>query len=318
MRSYILQRFLLMIPILIGVSLFTFFLSRMAPGDPLMHYTDPDFTQEMREEMMEKMGLNKPIYVQYISWLREALKGNLGVSLRYRSETVVHLIREKISPTIALTLTSLILAVFIAIPIGIYSAVKQYSIGDYIFTLGSFLGISVPSFFLALGLIYIFSLKLRWFPMAGMQTIGSRGGGFIDILRHLVLPVTALTLMRLAAFVRYSRGAMLEVISQDYIRTARSKGVTEKIVIFKHALRNAAIPIVTMVGMSIARLFSGALIVETVFSWPGLGKLSYEAVLQRDYPVLMGTTLLVALMVVVGNMVADITYSLIDPQIRYD
>ncbi len=307
-----------MIPILIGVSLFTFVLSRMAPGDPLMHYTDPDFTQEMREEMMEKMGLNRPIYVQYISWLREALKGNLGTSLKYRSESVVHLIKEKIVPTVTLTLTSLILAVMIAIPIGIYSAVKQYSIGDYIFTLGSFLGISVPSFFLALGLIYIFSLKLRWFPMAGMQTIGSSGGGFLDIVRHLVLPVTALTLMRLAAFVRYSRGAMLEVISQDYIRTARSKGVKEKIVIFKHALRNAAIPIVTMVGMSIARLFSGALIIETVFSWPGLGKLSYEAVLQRDYPVLMGTTLLVALMVVVGNMVADITYSLIDPQIRYD
>ena len=307
-----------MIPILIGVSLFTFVLSRMAPGDPLMHYTDPDFTQEMREEMMEKMGLNRPLYVQYISWLREALKGNLGRSLKYRSESVVELIGERIVPTVILTLTSLILAVIIAIPIGIYSSVKQYSIGDYIFTMGSFLGISLPSFFLALGLIYIFSLKLRWFPMAGMQTIGSKGGGLIDIIRHMVLPVTALTLMRLAAFVRYSRGAMLEVIHQDYIRTARSKGVTEKIVIFKHALRNAAIPIVTMVGMSIARIFSGALIIETVFSWPGLGKLSYEAVLQRDYPVLMGTTLLVALMVVVGNMVADITYSLINPQIRYD
>lgn len=307
-----------MIPILIGVSIITFTLSRMAPGDPLMHYTNPDFTQEMREEMLDRMGLNRPLHIQYFGWLREATKGNLGRSIQYRSEVVVDLIKQRIVPTISLTLISLIVAILIAVPIGIYSAVKQYSFGDYVFTLGAFLGISVPSFFLALGLIYIFALKLRWFPMAGMQTVGSSGGGIIDRIQHLVLPVTALSLMRLAAFVRYSRGAMLEVISQDYIRTARSKGLSERIVIFKHALRNAAIPIVTMIGLSIARLFSGALIIETVFSWPGLGKLSYDAVLQRDYPVLMGTTLLVATMVVVGNMMADITYSLIDPKIRYE
>lgn len=318
MRQYILRRFFLMIPIIIGVSICTFTLSRMAPGDPLMHYIDPDFTQEMREEMLEKMGFKGPLYIQYLSWLREALQGNLGRSTQFRSETVVNLVGDKIGPTLALTLTSLIIAVLIAVPIGIYSAIRQYSVGDYAFTVGAFLGVSVPSFFLALSLIYVFALKLDWLPMAGMYTIGRGGGGLLDRIQHLILPATALSMMRLAAFVRYSRAAMLEVINQDYIRTARAKGMAEKIVIFKHALRNAAIPIVTMVGLSLSNLLSGALLIETIFSWPGLGRLSYQAVLQRDYPVLMGTTLLMSLMVVTGNLIADITYSIIDPRIRYE
>lgn len=318
MRQYVMRRFLLVIPIIIGVSICTFILSRMAPGDPLMHYVDPDFTEEMRQEMLERMGFTGPLYIQYLSWLREALQGNLGRSTQYRSEEVVNLIRGRMGPTLSLTLSSLLVAVLIAIPIGIFSAIRQYSKGDYAFTVIAFLGISVPSFFLALSLIYIFALRLGWFPMAGMMTIGRDGGDLMDRLRHLVLPVTALSMMRLAAFVRYTRASMLEVVNQDYIRTARAKGLSERIVIYKHALRNASIPVITMIGLAVSNLFSGALLIETIFSWPGLGRLSYEAVLQRDYPVLMGTTLLMSIMVVLGNLIADLTYAFIDPRIRYE
>lgn len=318
MRQFIIRRLLMAIPILLGISIITFAMSRMAPGDPLSHYMNPDFTPQMRQELLEKMGLGAPLPVQYYNWLKEAVRGNLGYSLRYRTKTVNTLLKERMGPTLNLTLTSLLISFCIAVPIGVYSALRQYSKQDYALTILAFLGLSIPAFFLALSLIYIFSLRLGWLPAAGMMTAGRHGGGFADRVLHAVLPVAALSALRVASFMRYTRSAMLEVIRQDYIRTARSKGLSEKVVIYKHALRNALIPVITVLGISIATLFSGALLIETVFSWPGLGKLAYDAVFNRDYPILMGTTLLLATMVVFGNLVADVTYALVDPRIRYD
>lgn len=317
MSKYIIRRILLAIPILIGVSIITFGLTRLAPGDPLSNYMDPKVSPEQQQEMLEKMGFAGPIHVQYYNWVKNAVKGNLGYSARYRSTLVADMIKERMGPTLMLTGSSLILAFAIGVPIGVYSAVKQYSVQDYVITVLAFLGLSIPAFFLGLLSIYVFSVKLNLLPTAGMVTPGGEGG-FVDILQHAILPVFVLTVLSLASNVRYTRSAMLEVVRQDYIRTARAKGLAEKVVVFRHALRNALIPVVTLLGLRIGTIFSGALLTETIFSWPGMGRLSYEAVLQRDYNVLMATTLLLSVMVVVGNLLADILYAAVDPRIRYD
>lgn len=317
MTKYIIRRILLAIPILIGVSIITFGLTRLAPGDPLSNFIDPHVSPELQQEMLKKMGLTGPIHVQYFNWIKNAVKGNLGYSARYRSTLVTDMIKERMGPTLMLTGSSLILAFAIGVPIGVYSAVKQYSVQDYVITVLAFLGLSIPAFFLGLLSIYVFSVKLNLLPTAGMLTPGGEGG-FVDILQHAILPVFVLTVLSLASNVRYTRSAMLEVVRQDYIRTARAKGLAEKVVVFRHALRNALIPVITLLGLRIGTIFSGALLTETIFSWPGMGRLSYEAVLQRDYNVLMATTLLLSVMVVVGNLLADILYAAVDPRIRYD
>jgi len=320
LQKYIIRRILQAIPILLGVSIIIFALTQAMPGDPLSHMMDPNITKEDLESAREKLGLNDPKYVQYFRWLGELLSGNLGFSTKY-SKPVGDLIKERIGPTFTLSLLALTIALVFAIPIGVYSATKQYSKWDNLFTVFAFAGISIPVFFLALVLIWLFALQLQWFPSGGLTTPGVTyefPKNIFNMLYHLVLPSMTLALLYMASFMRYTRSSMLEVIRQDYIRTARAKGLSEKVVIYKHALRNALIPVITILGLSLPGMFSGALVTETIFSLPGMGTLSYNAVVQRDYPILMATNLMFAIWTIVGNLLADIFYALVDPRIRYD
>jgi peptide/nickel transport system permease protein len=240
--------------------------------------------------------------------------GNLGYSFTNR-RPVTERIGERIGPTLILTFSSLLLSYLIAIPIGVLSAVRQYSILDYISTIFSFLGISVPSFFFGLLMIYFFALKLDLFPTGGMETIGA-SSSLVDRLAHLVLPAIVLSLQNTGIVMRYTRSGMLEVIHQDYIRTARAKGLGERLIIYRHALRNALIPVITLAGVQLPFLLGGAIITEQIYNWPGMGRLAVEAISQRDYPTIMGINLLAAVMVIFGNLFADVMYGVVDPRIR--
>ena len=259
-------------------------------------------------------GLDKPLIVQYFVWLWQLLQGNLGYSMK-SYEPVSAMIGSHIGPTLLLMGASLALSLLIAVPAGIYSAVKQYSKGDYAVVTASFIGSSIPSFFLALILIYIFTVKLGILPSGGMNTLGM-DGSVADTIRHMVLPVTVLAVSLAGSNIRYIRSSFLEILQQDYLRTARAKGIGYKRVIWKHAMRNALLPIVTVIGMQIPMLFGGAVIVEQVFSWPGLGLMTMTAIMGRDYPVIMGVCLLSAVVVLVSNLITDILYALVDPTIQ--
>lgn len=313
-----------MIPLLIGISILNFVVIKMAPGDPLLAMAlQPGQIDRMKPEeiahLKEAMGLNRPLYLQYLSWAKEVLEGNLGISLISRMP-VSKLIAQRLPATLALGAAALIIAVMIAIPIGVISAVKRYSVMDYAATLYAFIGISIPEFWLGLMLMYLFSLRLQWLPTGGSISFNVAPGFFpalVDRLYHFVLPVFTLSLASMAGWMRYQRTSLIEVLGQDYIRTARSKGLSEGVVIVKHAWKNSLIPVVTLLGFSFAGLVSGAYIVETIFAWPGMGRLGTEAVFRRDYPVVMGVGLVSSFMVMVGNLVADILYAFVDPRIRY-
>lgn len=316
MTTYLIRRLLISIPVLFGVTIVNFVIINLAPGNPVEMMIDPNLTPDVIEQRKEALGLNDPVYVQYFHWLINVLQGNLGYS--YSTYVpVAELIGERIGPTLLLMGTGLILGLIIAIPLGIISAVKQYSWVDYLSTGFSFMGISIPHFFLGLGLIYIFALQLGWLPSGGMQSLGAQGGGFLDRLQHLILPASMLAVGIAGKKLRYVRSSVLEILGQDYLRTARAKGLKEFVVVNKHALRNALIPIVTVVGLEIPLLFGGAVITEQIFQWPGLGQLTMSSVLSRDYSTLMGLNLLAAVMVIVGNLITDIAYSIVDPRIRY-
>jgi len=288
----------------------------MCPGNPLKAMLfNPDIKPEERARLERLYGFDDPVYVQYFKWLTRLLKGDLGWSL-YTKRPVTKHILERIGPTALLAGTTLFLSFLIAIPFGILSATKQYSLLDYSSTVIIFFGMSLPIFFLGLVVIYIFAVRFGILPTSGMKTLGIPFSIW-DRIRHLILPVSVLTFYQIAPVVRYVRSSMLEVIREDYVRTARAKGISERDVIYKHALRNALIPIVTIFGLSIPFIFNGAFITETIFAWPGMGRLAVGAVFQRDYPILMGTTLVTAILVLLGNLIADILYAVVDPRIRY-
>lgn len=313
-----------MVPLLIGVSIVSFLIIKLAPGDALIAMAmDPqsfvNITPEEQAKIREALGLNQPIYKQYLGWAKEVLKGNLGISLISR-RPVSEMIKERLPATLCLGAAAMIIAVMVAIPVGILSAVKQYSLGDYLATLYAFIGISIPQFWLGLMLIYLFSLRLGWFPTGGSMSFDVAPGFWptiVDRLYHFVLPVVTLAAASMAGWMRYQRTSMIEAIKQDYVRTARAKGLSEMVVILKHAWRNALIPVLTLLGFSLTTLVSGAYIVETIFAWPGMGRLGVEAIFRRDYPVVMGVGLVSALMVMLGNLLADVLYALADPRIRY-
>lgn len=318
MMQYTIKRILKMIPILIIISAIIFGIISMAPGDFVDGKANPNMSTEKVEQLKEIYGLDKPLPIRYINWLKNVVKGNFGDSLRYK-QPVTQVINEHIWNSFLLAVISFVLCLIIAIPIGIISATRQYSMFDKAFTLLSFIGISLPSFFVALVSIKIFSLDLGLFPIGGMTTAGSKATGisnFMDIAKHMLLPVVSLTIIQFGSLVRYVRTSMLEVIKQDYIRTARAKGLKEKVVIYKHALRNGLIPIITFVGMTIPSLFAGAIITETIFVWPGIGRIGYEAILTRDYTLLMGFNMFMALMTLIGNLLSDILYAVVDPRIK--
>lgn len=315
MLTYIIRRILIAIPILLGVTILNFLIINMAPGSPIDMMVDPNLSPEILEAQKDALGLNDPLYVQYFNWLLNLLQGNLGYSL-ISFQPVSSIIMERIGPTLLLMLTALIVSLLIAIPLGIISAIKQNSAIDYLATGGAFLGISIPNFFLSLGLIYVFSLQLGILPSGGMSTIG-KDGGVWDTTLHIILPALVLVAGIAGKKIRFVRSSVIETLGQDYLRTARAKGLKEMVVINKHALRNALIPIVTIIGLDIPVLFAGAVVTEQIFSWPGIGQLTITSIMSRDYTTLMGLNLVAAFIVLFANLMTDITYSIVDPRIKY-
>lgn len=315
MGKYILKRILIAIPVLIGITIIDYAIMCLA-GSPLEMLQGPRVSEAAVEAKKIALGLDQPIYVQYFVWLEQLLHGNMGYSIK-SYQSVAEMIGSHIGPTLLLMGVSMLVSLIISIPAGIYSAIKQYSKGDYAVVTMSFLGSSIPSFFLSLLLIFLFTVKLGWLPSSGMTTLGT-DGGFLDVAKHMIMPVAVLAFSMAGSNIRYIRSSMLEILQQDYLRTARAKGIGRRRVIYKHALRNALVPIVTVIGMQIPTLFGGAVIIEQIFSWPGLGLLTMTAISNRDYPVIMGVCLLSAIVVLVANLITDILYALVDPTIQLD
>src|ERR1051326_7499149 len=320
MGTYLLRRVAISVPVLLGITLAVYVIISLAPGDPVDALINPEAVAalgpEFREQQREALGLNQPILVRYGIWLKEvAIHGNLGYSFMDR-QSIATKIGERLGPTLGLMSSALLLAIIVAVPLGVLSAIKQYSLIDYGATVLGFAAISVPSFFLSLAAIYVFALKIPILPAAGMETVG-QPPSVTDRLWHLVLPALVLGLAEAAPLIRYTRSSMLEVIRQEYVRAARGKGLRETTVIYQHALRNALIPLVTVIALGLPRLFGGAVIVEAVFAWPGIGTLALTAVQGRDYPVIMAINLISAVTILLSNMLADVIYAVIDPRIKY-
>ncbi len=322
MIEYIVRRLLFMIPLLLGITIITFVVVHLSPGGPADMLTglSPKVSAEAKARLHSLYGLDKPLHVQYWLWLSRLVRFDFGKSFK-DGRLVIIKILERLPATLLLNVLSLLLIFFIALPIGIISAVRQDSFFDKGMTVFVFLGFSVPAFWLALLLMVLFGVVLGWLPISGMHSVNfpyfSFWGKLWDIIKHLILPVFVSAFGGLAYLSRYSRTSMLEVLRQDYIRTARAKGLSEKKVIYRHALRNALIPIVTLLGLSLPALIGGGFIFETIFAWPGMGRLGYQAIMARDYPVIMGVGVIAALLTLLGNLIADITYAFIDPRIRY-
>ena len=318
MKQYITRRLLQMIPVLIGISIVIFFIFTLAPGDALSGQINPHMTAERKAELRHMMHLDQPKIVQYKYWVSGVIKGNLGESSFYK-KPVTSVIGDYLMNSFYLSIVSFILSLLIAIPIGVISATKQYSLFDGFFTVFAMIGISIPSFFFAFLLLKWFAVDIQLFPVSGMYSTGSTLTGFpkfMDLLWHMFLPTFILTFMSIGGWMRYIRSSMLEVIRQDYIRTARAKGLAEKVVIYKHALRNGLIPIITLIGLSLPGLFSGALFTEMIFNWPGIGPIELIAVNNRDYYLLMGLNMFMAALTLLGNLIADIMYAWVDPRVR--
>lgn len=313
---YLLLRVLGAVPLLFGVSLILFAVLHLAPGSPLDIYTEnPAVTPEALERIRVALGLDQPLHVQYLSWVRSFALGDWGYSIR-TSRPALQEALERLPATLILSGSAFVIAFLVALPLGIVSAVRRYSLVDHTATLFSFVGISMPVFWLALMTQLLFAVELRWLPSAGVTTIGD--GSLLDRLRHLVLPASVLSLAFIAGWSRYVRAAMIEVLSLDYVRTARAKGLGERLVTYRHALKNALIPVVTVVALDLAGLFSGAVITETVFAWPGLGRLFIESMNGRDYPVLLGLLMFGSFMLVLINLLTDLLYAALDPRVRYE
>lgn len=324
LRDYIIKRIIVVIPTIVALSLITFTIMHLAPGGPLDYYLaeNPLMGRDpLRVEILkERMGLNKPIWEQYLIWVRNILSGNLGWSF-HSGEDVTRMILGKLNKTATLMVISLTISLLIAIPLGVTSAVKQYSKIDNLMMFFSLFGTSMPGFWFALMLIFTFAVGLGWVPTSGTHTLGMSYPTvlheMLDRGRYLILPVVTLSLGRLAQLSRLTRSSMLDVLKQDYITTARAKGLSETIVIYKHALRNALLPVITVVGLNIGFLFAGSATIETIFAWPGLGKFMVDNIYKRDYPAIMGATMLIAVTVITANLITDIVYAYLDPRIRY-
>lgn len=321
MSKYFIKRILTMIPVFIGLSIIIFTLINIAPGDPYSNIVEGqiNFSAEDKEEALKAMGYYDPIYVKYTKWVAKVIRGDLGTSIRY-NEPVSDIIGRRISNTFLLSIITLILTTLIAIPLGIISSVSRNSIKDKILTILAFIGISIPGFFIALLIVKIFAVDLKWFPISGMSTIDKDYVGlkkFFDITKHMVLPILSMTIIEVASLMRYTRSVMIDVFSENYIKAARAKGLSEKIVIYKHAFRNALIPIVTLLSMSLGYIFTGTILIETIFVWPGMGTLFYQSISNRDYPVVMGCAVIFSASILIANLLSDFVYCLVDPRIRF-
>lgn len=317
MLKYSTRRLLIGLGMLLAVSLLTFILLRLTPGDPIDAYIDPNVPMSPADlvELRARLGLDRPLPVQYLAWLKEALTGNLGYSIKRFDQPVLELVVSRIGPTLLLMGSAILIAIVAGVAIGVVSAVRRNSLLDVSFSVFALAGISSPAFLSALIGLYIFSVRLHWMPSGGMLTPGA-DFSLIDLLRHLILPASLLAIAQAALITRYMRASLLEVLNQDYVRTARAKGVYEFWVIAKHALRNALLPVVTLIGSTIGLAIGGAIFIESVFNWPGMGLLLVDAVGARDYPVIMGATLVIGACVIIVNLLTDITYAVIDPRIK--
>lgn len=320
MRTYILRRLAVTIPILLGLTVVTFIFTELMPGDFVDALVPPTaivaYTPAQLEAMRESYGLNKPAYERYFIWLGELARGNLGHSL-VSGAPVRDEIWARLPATLQLTTSSLLFGIIVGGLLGIIAAVKQYTWIDQLLTILGFFWISTPGFIFAIAGIYLFSLKFPLFPTSGITNYGEVAS-LLTRLHHMILPATVLGLSSVASFMRYTRGSMLDVIRQDYITVARAKGLAEKGVLFTHALRNALIPVITIIGLDIPYLIGGTVIIESIFAWPGMGTYSLGAINARDYPVIMGVNFVIALVVLLSNLLTDIAYALVDPRIRYE
>jgi peptide/nickel transport system permease protein len=331
MLAYIIRRILILIPTLLGVSVIVFFMLRITPGDPAELLLGERATEEALHEIREHLGLNEPLHVQYGLFLKRLMKGDLGETIWSRQKVWIE-VKERFPATIELSVVALFISCFFGIIFGIISATRQYSIFDYLSMLGALIGVSMPIFWLGLVFMLIFSVNLGWLPLSGRISIGvdlevitnfyildavltKNWGALKDVLWHIIMPAVTLSTIPMAIVARMTRSSMLEVLRQDYIKTAKAKGLSRFIVTFKHALRNALIPVVTTIGLQFGVALGGAILTETIFAWPGVGKWMFDAVMKRDYMVIQGGTLVIAAVFVVINLMVDVLYAVINPRI---
>ncbi|OME94612.1 MULTISPECIES: ABC transporter permease [Paenibacillus] len=316
MRTYLLRRCLYMLLILIGASLLIFILYSLTPGD----FVDNNLSlsEERKAELREIHGLNKPVIERYVNWMANIFKGDFGYSLA-QQRPVLDLFQDYIWNSFLLAVVSTFFTWFIAVVVGVLTAYKQYSLLDTLVMIGIFAAMSIPSFFIGLFLIKVFAVDLKILPPGGMITTGSRAEGWdyvVEVLHHMLLPAAVMILLGIGSLTRYFRSNMLEVIRQDYVRTARAKGLKERTVLFRHALKNAMLPAITLIGFELPGLFGGSIIIEKIFNWPGIGQLYMQSFTVRDYPLLMGFTMFLAILTVVGTLISDILYHTFDPRVR--
>jgi len=313
---YIVRRLFQAVPLLLGISVVSFLILNAVPGGPLSAYENsPGITAADLQRLEHTLGLDQPVHVRYISWLGKFVIGDWGYSYATHLP-VLRMIGERLVNTLYLMSTVYVVTLLIAIPIGVYTAVRQYSWFDHLVTGGTFMGLSMPTFWLGLLLIIVFGLNLRVLPLGGLASPGA-SFDLIDRLRHLILPVATLSLVGIGRYVRFLRASMLETLGQDYVRTARAKGLPEGNVVLRHALKNASIPLVTVAALELPEIFVGALVTEQIFGWPGMGRLFWDSATRADYPILMGILSVSAALIILSNLLADVIYGYLDPRIRY-
>jgi peptide/nickel transport system permease protein len=313
---YVARRLIQAIPLLLGISLISFGILKAVPGGPTAAYEgNPNFTDEDLRRLEAAFGLDQPVHVQYLNWLTHFVQGDWGYSYS-GGQPVLSLIFERLPNTLYLTVIAYLVVLLIAIPVGVLTATRQYSWFDHLVTGSTFAFLSTPTFWLGLLLLLFFGLQLRWLPLGGVQTLGT-DFSLVDRARHLVLPVATLALVQIGSYTRFLRASMLETIHQDFMRTARAKGLVERVVVLRHALKNAAIPLVTVAALDLPDLFAGALVTEQIFGWPGMGRLFWDSATRFDYPVLMGILAITSILIVLANLLADVLYGYLDPRIRY-
>jgi peptide/nickel transport system permease protein len=315
LTQYIIRRLIHSVLIVWGCATLVFFLIRAIPGDPVIQMLGPEYTPEAADALREKLGLDENVFVQYVRWMGDALRGDFGSSIT-GAESVSSAILSGLPKTISIAALAFLIATLIAVPAGVLAALKRNSFADFAVSLIAFLGVSMPSFWFGIILILVFAVNLGWLPSLGYASITE--DGFVEWLKHIILPSLAVGAGSAAILMRFVRAGLLEVLSSDYIRTARSKGLTERQVVVAHALRNSLIPVVTVAGIQVALLLSGTVVIETVFSIRGIGRLLVGAIFDKDYPMVQGTILVVAVIFVMANLIVDIVYTLLDPRISYD
>jgi peptide/nickel transport system permease protein len=322
MLLFALRRLVLSIPLLIGITFISFLVISLAPGGPLDFLTpeDPNASAEVKQRLIQEFGLDQPVYVQYWRWFTRVVRLDFGRTFLPDGKPVLTKIGERLPITLVLNVIEMAIIVGFAVPIGVLSATRQYSLYDKVTTIFVFVGFATPDFWLALLLMFLFGVQLGWLPISGIRSLSWEYLPFWrqqwDLAGHLILPIVVATFGGLAGFSRYMRQSMLEVVRQDYIQTARAKGLSEQAVIGKHALRNALLPVVTILGLSLPGLIGGSVIIESIFAIPGMGQLMVQSVFSRDYPVVMGNLVIVSVLTLVANLVADVAYGLVDPRIR--